>query len=91
MADKFTILIIEELLDELHGAIALYVPKATFQTHNKHYEFFVMPFKLANTPVTFHSLMRDIFKDHFVLVFFGDILVYSTSKTDHLSHLQVVF
>ena len=91
VVDKFTILIIEELLDELHGAIALYVPKATFQTHNKHYEFFVMPFKLANTPVTVHSLMRDIFKNHFVLVFFGVILVYSTSKTDHLSHLQVVF
>ena len=91
MANKFLIPVIEELLDELHGVTALYVPKATFQTHDKHYEFFIMPFKLANTPVTFHSLMNDIFKDHFVLLFFDDILVYSTSKTDHLSHLQVVF
>ena len=91
VTDKFSIPVIEELLDELHGATALYVPKATFQTHNKHYELFVMPFKLANIPVTFHSLMNDIFKDHFVLVFFDDILVHSTSKTDHLSHLKVVF
>ena len=35
--------------------------------------------------------MNDIFKDHFVLVFFDDIFVHSTSKIDHLSHLQVVF
>lgn len=38
--------------------------------------------------------MNDLFRPvlrRFVLVFFDDILIYSTTKDDHYSHLQYVF
>ena len=71
--------------------------KTAFVTPQGLYEFLVMPFSLTNAPVVFQRLMQRLLMGlnpasdpDFVAVYIDDVLVFSPTLEEHLTHLQAV-
>jgi hypothetical protein len=85
-----------DMRSDYHQVLMHYedVEKTAFQVHEGLFEFLVIPFELTNAPAIFQALMNDVlqpFLRRFVLVFFNDILIFSSSWSEHLRHLHLVF
>ena len=71
--------------------------KTAFVTPHGLYEFLVMPFGLTNAPAVFQRLMQKVLNGlnpesgkQFVVAYLDDILIFSETLQDHLTHLQKV-
>jgi transposase InsO family protein len=67
--------------------------KTAFRTPFGSFQWNVMGMGLCNAPATYQTLMNTIcrpFLRKFVAVYLDDVLVFSNSLTEHLSHLRTV-
>lgn len=67
------------------------VHKTAFTTHKGLFEYRVMPFGLCNAPSAFQRQMNKMLGHlPFAVVYLDDILVFSKSREEHISHLRIV-
>ena len=71
--------------------------KTAFVTDQGLYEFRVMPFGVKNAPAVFQHLMQSALKDlktesdpEFVDVYLDDVIIFSTTLDQHISHILKV-
>ena len=67
--------------------------KTAFRTRFGSFEYTVLPMGLCNAPGTFMQLMNETFRDvldRFVLAFLDDILVFSKTREEHVTHVREV-
>ena len=69
------------------------VAKTAKNTPFDHFQFRVMGFGLTNAPATFQTMMNHILRPYlrkFAVVFLDDILIFSKTWKEHLSHVEMV-
>ena len=68
------------------------IPKTAFNLPFGKYEYVKVLFRLAQTPAYFQELMTSILKDFpFAIAYLDDIIIFSKSPQEHLSHTHMVF
>ena len=68
------------------------IPWTAFTCSEGHYEWLVMPFGLKNAPQIFQRKMDNIFQNcnKYTCVYIDDILIFSKTKQEHISHLYTI-
>ena len=68
------------------------IPKTAFNSPVRKYKYIKVPFGLAQAPAYFQELMTGILKDfNFMIAYVDDIIIFSKTPQEHLSHLRKVF
>ena len=68
------------------------IPKTAFNSPFGKYEYVKAPFGLAQAPAYFQELMTGILKDFpFAIAYLDDIMIFSKTPQEHLSHICMVF
>ena len=68
------------------------IPKTAFNSPFGKYEYVTVPFRLAQAAVYFQELMTGILKDlDFTIAYLDDIITFSRTTEEHLSHIKKVF
>ena len=69
-----------------------YIPKTAFNSPFRKFEYVKVPFGLAQAPAYFQELMTGILKDFpFAIAYLNDIIIFSKTPQEHLSHICMVF
>ena len=68
------------------------IPKTAFNSPFGKYEYIKVPFRLAQAPAYFQKLMTRILKDFdFTIAYLDDIIIFSRTAEEHLSHIRKDF
>jgi hypothetical protein len=67
--------------------------KTAFRTRYGHFEYLVMPFGLTNAPASFQAYANDCLRDFldlFCVVYLDDVLIFSDTLEEHITHVKQV-
>lgn len=67
--------------------------KTAFSTTSGHFEYLVIPYRLANAPSCFQAFINYVLREYlwkFVVVYLDDILIYSKTISDHIQHVRTM-
>ena len=68
------------------------IPKTAYISPFGKYEYIKVPFGLAQALGYFQELMTGILKDfHFTIAYLDNIIIFSKTPEEHLSHIKKVF
>ena len=68
------------------------IPKTAFNSPFGKFEYVKVPFGLAQALAYFQELMTGILKDFpFAIAYLDDIIIFSKTPQEHLSHIRMVF